>query len=845
MSVQINLALRYLWGRKLRTILTTLAVMLGVMVVFGMSGIIPAVEGSFKQGLLAATDQVDVVVSSETNDFFDQGLVQTVAGTDGVSAATGMLSRLVVLPAKDAYTLSNGQVINSLMLIGLDMQTFSNVRELEVVSGRMMSAEDENVILFPTYLADDIAVKVGDQLTLPSSDGAVTVEVIGLVNAPSSPGVNMVYLPLKTTQRILNAGGQVNTIEAMLTIGADRDAVRKAIMDQLGPEYKLGGIESGSEWAQTLQMASQVMSIFGIMAVLMGGFIIFITFRTVVVERRHDIGMLRALGASRKLILGLFVTEGLIQGVIGTFLGLISGYFLIVGMLNAIAPIWEDMVRMPLAEPRFTLSSYLLSIGLGIGVTLLSAYIPARSAARISPLEALRPSAPEVGLKENRRRWIIGAVLILLAVLAMFSGNANLATLGAVLFLIGLLMVGPLLVLPVSNTFGGLLTLIYAREGQIARSNLIRQPGRAAITASVMMISLAIMVALVSLVTTMNLGVFGYVDMSMGSDFLVMPQSLILNSGNVGAGPELLQSVREIPGIGSAASLRVTSLQVGGKDVNLIGIDPVAYPEVGGLIFANGKPEQAYADMAAGDAVVVNGMFKTQSQKGIGDSLTLMTPEGERTYRIAAIGTDFLNMKIPAVYISQENLARDFHLDSDVLIMANLAEGADSKAVETAITDTVSGFPAFNLFVAGEWSDLMKRDMQASLQVVNVLIIALAIPSLIALANTLGINVLERTREIGMLRAVGATRRQVRRIIVAESLLLAMMGTALGIFAGLWLGYVLTGALGAFGLMLEFVFPWMGVVVTVATGLLFGVLAALIPARQAANLDIVAALQYE
>jgi putative ABC transport system permease protein len=228
----------------------------------------------------------------------------------------------------------------------------------------------------------------------------------------------------------------------------------------------------------------------------------------------------------------------------------------------------------------------------------------------------------------------------------------------------------------------------------------------------------------------------------------------------------------------------------------------------------------------------------------VGDTVSLLTPEGSESYRIVAIGSDFLNYKLATGYISHANMAADFNESADLLVMANRADGVDVAGLEAELQAIAAGFPAFTLYSLAEWQDEMDQAFDA-FNGMYVLVIILSAPSLIALINTLAINVLERTREIGTLRAVGATRRQVRRMITAESLLLTAAGTLFGLLAGLWLSYVLVGVMNLVGLAVPFSFSYAGIVLAVVVGLGFGIIGALIPARQAARLDIVRALAYE
>jgi putative ABC transport system permease protein len=453
-------------------------------------------------------------------------------------------------------------------------------------------------------------------------------------------------------------------------------------------------------------------------------------------------------------------------------------------------------------------------------------------------------------------------------VLSLFFGSLGLATLGAFLFLVALVVIAPALVRPIAKVFGGLLTLVFVREGHIAQGNLVRQPGRAATTASAMMIGLAVVLGMAGLVTSVTdgvysyideslgadylfmpqsvmHGVYSYIDESLGADYLFMPQSVMLGGGNVGAGPEFMADILNTPGVEAATSLRMSPGRIGESDLQVVGIDPETYDGVSGLVFSSGDASAAYAGIAAGRALIANDLFAAQNNVEIGQELTLLTPEGQQVYHVVGIGTDYINQKGSTVYISQANLERDFHETADLVIMVNQSGDADTTEVRSRLETLASDYPALTFFSSAEWLEDLKEESSAKLASLYVVLGMLAAPSLIALVNTLGINVLERTREIGMLRAVGATRRQVRRTILAESLLLAGAGTGFGILSGIWLGYILVEAMNVLGYVAPYFFPLAGILTTIAVGLLFGVFGALLPARQAARMDIVRALAYE
>jgi putative ABC transport system permease protein len=293
------------------------------------------------------------------------------------------------------------------------------------------------------------------------------------------------------------------------------------------------------------------------------------------------------------------------------------------------------------------------------------------------------------------------------------------------------------------------------------------------------------------------------------------------------------------------STLRFAPTQINGVAVSMLGIDPDTYPQVSGLAFSTGDETAAYTALAEGRNVIVNPVLATAAGVGVGDEIELITPTGRQVYRVVAIAGDYLNAKITTGYISQTNIGADFNRNEDVLLQVNLAPQADRQAAESALKAVLKAYPQFRLIVGQEYVAENLRILNAAFVGLFALVIFLAVPSLIAMINTLAIGVIERTREIGMLRAVGATRRQVRTVIIGEALILAAIGTAFGILSGLYLGYMAVEAMRAAGYPMEYVFPAAGVLLAITAGIFFGVLAAIIPARQAARLEIVQALRYE
>jgi putative ABC transport system permease protein len=579
----------------------------------------------------------------------------------------------------------------------------------------------------------------------------------------------------------------------------------------------------------------------------MGAFIIFNTFRTVVAERRHDIGMLRAVGASRRTIIGLFLAEGLLQGLLGTLIGMVLGYLLAVVLLAALAGIFQSFIHITIGAPVVTPSLVAISLLLGIGTTLVAGLLPALSASRVTPLQALSSTAAEAAPRVVGLWAIVGAAAVVTSLVILVTNSLSLMGLGAILMLVGLVLIAPALVMPVARLFGRLAALTLAREGTaaLAENNLGRQPTRAAVTASTTMIGLALIVSTVGVMASLRGTFFDMLHRSLGSDYILVPPTIALWGIDVGAGSGLVDRLRGVDGVGVVTSLRYAATAIDDSPVSLLGVDPATFPQVSGLLFTEGQGDQAYPALAGGRAVILNGILASALGVKLGDTFDLLTPEGTQRYTVAGVASDYLNAKIATAYISQANLAADFNKTDDVLVQFNLAPSADRSKVEPMVNAIVADYPQFHLVSGQAYFEENAKIFDQVFVGLYVLFLVLAIPSLISMVNTLAIGVIERTREIGMLRAVGATQRQVRRMVMAEAVLLAGLGTALGLLGGVYLGYVMVLALSNFGFALVYQFPASGLLIAIAVGLLIGIVAAVLPARQAARLEIVRALRYE
>lgn len=433
---------------------------------------------------------------------------------------------------------------------------------------------------------------------------------------------------------------------------------------------------------------------------------------------------------------------------------------------------------------------------------------------------------------------------MVLAVGLLLTGSKG-AVGGALLFLIGMVVAAPGLVMPVARLFSPLLTLWFAREGDLARGNLLRQPGRAAITASTLMIGLAVLILMAAVVLSFGDLITSLADVNFASDILLLPQSVAVYDTIVGADPALADSIRALPEVDTVGTLRYAVATANGSSLQIMGIDPATYPRVASFQFTAGQPDEIFAQLGTGRNAILTSIALSTLKVAVGDDFVIQTATGPQTYHVLAVGNDLLSFKIAGVFISQANMAADFHKQEDVLLMVDLKPNADKQAALADVQNAAKDYPQFTPRLTGDYRDELMKTTTSAFGAFYVLAFIILVPAALGLLNTLTINILERTREIGVIRAVGGSRSQVRRMVTAEALLLGIFSVSMGVLAGVAMSYGFIMAFAVVGWQMPYTFPVGGVIAAIVVGVLLALFSSILPARSAAKLDIIRALQYE
>lgn len=848
----LKVTLRGLMAHKVRLIATAVSVLLGVAFMSGTQVLTSSVSASFDKVFADVYASIDVVVRS-TNEVdtpfgpertrISEAVLPTLVGVPGVEAAEGQVVGQIRVLDKDNQPLVTAQGPPN---FGLNWLTSPALNGWTIVDGASPVAAND--IVLDAKSAKDGKYAVGDTVNVSVTNGVQPFKVVGIAKfgkLETWGGAQAALFATSTIQTLvgepgmydwISVAGQNNESQTQLS-GEISKVIPPGTEAITGAEFTE---ESQSAFQKIIGIFSTFLLVFALIALFVGSFIIYNTFSIIVAQRTKELALLRALGASRGQVLRSIILEALFVGLIASIIGVGFGILLAIGLNKLMQSIGFSGPDTPIVLPPVAI---LVSLLVGTFITLVSALFPARRAATVPPIAAMRDVAVD-RTGASRLRVAFGLILLALGAFMLWFGlNGNsdsglqIIGGGAFFVFIALTVIGPVIATPFASVLGWPLQKASRITGRLARENAMRNPRRTSTTASALMIGIGLVGFIAVTAQSVKASTVDAINQSVTGQYVVTTESF----GSTALPQSMAAELDAVAGVDVAAGISATFANINNSGKIILAVDPDAISQV--IEFDD--VEGSFASLGVGE-IAASEKLAEEKQLKIGDPVELVFLQGGATtltlgsiYKTEfpiqgpgwIIATDQFNTLVPpsqqtfvAIYIKLDDTS---------------SAGVDAALPGLkAVADTVPGAKLQNL---DEYKKAQTDQVNQFLQIVYVLLALALIIAIVGVVNTLLLSVYERTRELGLLRAVGMSRRQVRSTIRLESVIISLMGTLIGLVIGIIFGWALVTALVDEGIT-SFAIPWSQLFIIVIIAILAGVGAALYPARRAARLDVLRAI---
>jgi putative ABC transport system permease protein len=853
----LKATLRSFLAHKGRLVLSALAIVLSVAFVAGSLIFSDTVTRTFDR-LFASTaadvkvgpkEGLDEAVPSGNIPTVPADLADRVAKIDGVAAAhvDAAVENITVVddknepvgPTTGAPTIATNWYV-------------TERSPVKLTSGHEPRGPGEALLDADT--ADAKHMRIGDTLTVLAAPGSFKVEVVGIATfTTTNPGAALVFLDTPTAQtKLLGSEDVATSISVDAAPGVSDAQLKARIGDGLGSAYELSTAseQAESDAAQLggfLDVIKFVMLGFAGIAVLVGVFLIVNTFSMLIAQRTRELGLLRALGADRRQVRRSVLTEALLLGLVSSTIGLAVGIGLAFGLIALMGLLGMNLKSTEMVIGWGTpVAAYVV----GVGVTFVAAYLPARRAAQVSPMAALADAEIAGVGRPLRLRAVLGSVFAVAGGAALVgcataeeTGQAApLLGLGVVLTLIATVIAGPLLVRPLIRVLGGAFPALFGPVGRMSQRNALRNPRRTGATAAALMVGLALVGGMSVASASMTKSFDQQIDKTLGADFIVQ------NSNFTPFPQEITDKVRATDGAGLVVRQRFAPLALRLPDGKRVESTAAGYDarldDVAHVTYAEGDSAAA---LATGSIAMDRG-FAEEHGVSVGATLPVEFPAGRTAdLKVGALtdqeGSDSFGME-GGIFLGLGTLEKYAPGGQESALYVNAAPGTDPGTLRDRLDQTLDPYPQVQVRDQADYKALIRDQIAVMLYLVYALLGLAIIIAVLGVVNTLALSVVERTREIGLLRAIGLGRRQLRRMIRLESVVIAVFGAVLGLGLGLVWGVAIQQVLALEG-MTAFAIPWGTIVAVVVGSAVVGIVAALLPALRASRMNVLAAIAHE
>ncbi|MEU6388245.1 ABC transporter permease [Streptomyces sp. NPDC046939] len=853
----LKATLRSFLAHKGRLTLSALAVILSVAFVAGSLIFSDTVARTFDR--LFASTSADVRVSPKEDDLNNavaSGEVRTLPASlavrlrtvDGV-AATHIDAEAENVTVVDRHHDSVGSTTGA-PTIATNWEP-TNRSPVRLTSGHEPRGDGQALLDADT--ADKKHVRIGDTLTVMARPGSFTVRIVGIATfRTTNPGAALVFLNTRTAQRHLLGGvGRATSISLDAADGVSDTRLKHNVVQRLGSSYEVKTADedaksSAEDLGSFLDIVKYVMLSFAGVAVLVGVFLIVNTFSMLIAQRTRELGLLRALGADRRQVRRSVLTEAVLLGLVSSAVGLGVGVGLAAGLIRLMSVFGMNLKG---TEMVVGWGTPVAAFAVGVGVTFVAAYLPSRRASRVSPMAALADAEIAGVGRPLRVRALVGllvgaagAAALVGCATATGTGTAgSFLALGIVLTLLATVVAGPLLVRPVIRVLGAAFPAVFGSVGRMSQRNALRNPRRTGATAGALMVGLALVAGMSVASASMSKSFDEQIDKTLGADFTVQ------NANFTPFPQEVTEKVKETEGVGLVVRQRFTPIAVHMPDGTRVETTAAGYEprldDVAHVTYARGDTAAALAPRH----LALQKKYADDHGARVGSVLRAELPGGRRAaFTVGALtdqeGSGF-GMR-GGFFMGLATLERYVPGGQDSAVYVNAAPGTSPDTLRANLEKTLDGYPQVQVRDLADYKKLVHDQIAVLLYLVYALLGLAIVIAVLGVVNTLALSVVERTREIGLLRAIGLARRQLRRMIRLESVVIAVFGAILGLALGLVWGVAAHQVLALEG-MKALAIPWTTIVAVVVGSVLVGLAAALLPALRASRMNVLAAIAHE
>lgn len=828
---------RSLLARKLRLLLSATAIVLGVSFVSGSLVLTDTLGRVFDE--LFASVNAKTAVEVRGKEPFDAGtqgeaarqpvpasVLETVRAVDGVAAVVGDVSGYAQVVDADGEPYSNGGAPT----FGLNYDADPLTSSFTLRSGEAPQGPGE--VALDAATSEATGFEVGDTVSVILAQGRKELTVSGVFGFGENDnlaGASIVALDQEVAEQLLGRPGEYDVVRAAAGDGVSQEELRDRVAAVLpaGTEAVTGeqsADETAGDIKEALGFFNTFLLVFAGISLFVGGFLIFNTFTMLVAQRQRELALLRALGASRGQVIRSVLVEALVVGFVASVVGLGTGLLVAIGLQSLIRAVGGSLPQGDLVVQTSTVVACFV---VGIVVTAVAALLPARRASAVPPVAAMRDAvAPEHSL---RRGSTIGAGLLVLGVVAIgvgLRGELAVLGLGAVLAFLGVAGLSPLLSRPAARVLGA--PLARGVPGRLGRLNAMRNPRRSASTAAALMIGLALVSAVSILGSSAKASVEKIIQGAVGADLVVQQKG-----GFDGFSPAVATTLDDLDEVETADVLRFELVQIGEQVTFVTAVSDAALERSLTL-------DEVDGDLGLRPGVLLLSESESETRGlSTGDTVPVTFTRGTvRDYRVGGVYAD---NQLVGPYLLDSSAGADFATDLDGVVLLNASEGVSAAELRTAVDAALEAFPTVEAATGSEFADDVAGNIDVILTIINVLLLLSILIAVLGIVNTLALSVLERTRELGLLRAVGLARPQMRRMVRVEAVVVSLFGTALGLVVGTALGIAVQRALADDGIT-ELQVPLGRFALFALAAAVAGVVAAVLPARRAARLDVLQAI---